>query len=349
VQQREGRVQPTKQGKGKAVNDNPSLESEADSMGKKAANGQQVDVAGKGSGVMKEDDPEFHYSYHEDKNVTDEDIADYRKRTEFEYDKKIKDNSNDSYMDQLDHLAYAGNAVYAAIDDAFFFQISAYMEAYDNVQAVFDAADERRANTAALFSVFLTFVAGFAGSLASGVLKNILGAVKAPGVAARGAIIEGIKDTLKLGVKSVKMPDPQFQESSGAKPMSLLLSGRKAIAGEKRWFADYLDMLSTYKKETEGLFSPLQALGQLKDEFTDIKTGAYEAKAKVDTKKLEIELWKGWIRQYGRKFYRHESCWGVWGTYEDQIPKEGYEHLEELGMSKDVVEALRGPLDTIIY
>jgi hypothetical protein len=53
VQQREGRVQPTKQGKGKAVNDNPSLESEADNMGKKAANGQQVDVAGKGSGVQK--------------------------------------------------------------------------------------------------------------------------------------------------------------------------------------------------------------------------------------------------------------------------------------------------------
>jgi hypothetical protein len=54
VQQREGRVQPTKQGKGKAVNDNPSLESEADNMGKKAANGQQVDIAGKGSGVQKE-------------------------------------------------------------------------------------------------------------------------------------------------------------------------------------------------------------------------------------------------------------------------------------------------------
>jgi hypothetical protein len=59
VQQREGRVQPTKQGKSKAVNDNPSLESEADNMGKKAANGQQVDVAGKGSGVQKQVDEDW--------------------------------------------------------------------------------------------------------------------------------------------------------------------------------------------------------------------------------------------------------------------------------------------------
>jgi hypothetical protein len=53
VQQRQGKVQPTKQGKGLSVNDNPSLESEADSMGKKAANGQQVDVVGNGSGVQR--------------------------------------------------------------------------------------------------------------------------------------------------------------------------------------------------------------------------------------------------------------------------------------------------------
>lgn len=46
VQQRQGRVQPTKQGKGMGVNDNPSLESEADTVGKKAANGQNVDVFG---------------------------------------------------------------------------------------------------------------------------------------------------------------------------------------------------------------------------------------------------------------------------------------------------------------
>ncbi|MEN8906383.1 MAG: hypothetical protein ABF289_10545, partial [Clostridiales bacterium] len=340
----------TKQGKGMSVNDNPSLESEADTMGKKAANGQQVDVAGKGSGVQKDEDPEYHYSYHEDKNITDEDIADYKERTEFEYDKKIKDNSNDSYMDQIDHLGYAGDAVYTAIKEAFYIQVKAYKEAYDNVQAVFDAASERRANTAALFSIFLTFVAGFAGSLASGVLKKVLGTVKVPGVAVRGAIIDGMKDTLKLGIKSVKIPEPQFQEASGSDPLSMLLSGQEAITSERRWFADYLDMLSTYKKDTEGLFSPLQALEQLKDEFVDLKTGAYEAKAKVDTKKLEIELWKGWIRQYGRKFFRHEACWGDWGTYEDQIPKEGYKHLsEELGMSKEVVEELRGPLETIIY
>ncbi len=40
VQQRQGRVQPTKQGKGIAVNDSPSLEQEADVMGKKAAEGK---------------------------------------------------------------------------------------------------------------------------------------------------------------------------------------------------------------------------------------------------------------------------------------------------------------------
>lgn len=44
VQQREGRVQPTTQTKGLAVNDNPSLENEADQFGKKAASGMQVPV-----------------------------------------------------------------------------------------------------------------------------------------------------------------------------------------------------------------------------------------------------------------------------------------------------------------
>jgi hypothetical protein len=45
VQQRQGRVKPTKeQGKGLSVNDNPSLENEADTKGKKAANGQTVNV-----------------------------------------------------------------------------------------------------------------------------------------------------------------------------------------------------------------------------------------------------------------------------------------------------------------
>ena len=42
VQQRQGRVQPTKQGKGLAVNDSPSLENEADVMGKKAAEGKKI-------------------------------------------------------------------------------------------------------------------------------------------------------------------------------------------------------------------------------------------------------------------------------------------------------------------
>ncbi len=43
VQQRHGRVQPVKQGKGMPVNDSPSLEDEADVMGKKAADGERVD------------------------------------------------------------------------------------------------------------------------------------------------------------------------------------------------------------------------------------------------------------------------------------------------------------------
>ncbi len=42
VQQRQGRVQPTKQGKGMPVNDNPSLENEADVMGKMAAEGKRI-------------------------------------------------------------------------------------------------------------------------------------------------------------------------------------------------------------------------------------------------------------------------------------------------------------------
>ena len=59
VQQRQGRVQPVKQGKGMPVNDNPSLENEADVMGKKAAEGETVDIKQKGSfqrSIQKKED-----------------------------------------------------------------------------------------------------------------------------------------------------------------------------------------------------------------------------------------------------------------------------------------------------
>gem|GEM_PF-3321829 len=56
VQQRQGRVKPTKQGKGMPINDNPALEKEADEMGIKAAQGKMVNIVGKGSGVQRKDE-----------------------------------------------------------------------------------------------------------------------------------------------------------------------------------------------------------------------------------------------------------------------------------------------------
>ena len=44
VQQRQGRGKPTKQGKGMSVNDSPSLEQEADVMGRRAAEGKFVEI-----------------------------------------------------------------------------------------------------------------------------------------------------------------------------------------------------------------------------------------------------------------------------------------------------------------
>jgi hypothetical protein len=44
VQQRQGRVSPTKQGKGISINDSPVLENEADVLGKKAALGQTINA-----------------------------------------------------------------------------------------------------------------------------------------------------------------------------------------------------------------------------------------------------------------------------------------------------------------
>ncbi len=55
VQQRQGRVQPTKQGKGMSVNDSPALENEADVMGARAAQGKDAQVVGVGNGVQKQD------------------------------------------------------------------------------------------------------------------------------------------------------------------------------------------------------------------------------------------------------------------------------------------------------
>ncbi len=77
VQQRQGRVKPTKeQGKGLAVNDNPSLENEADFMGARAAQGKDAQVVGVDSGndiQRKKDNDEDVYGYYkikeEDKSL----------------------------------------------------------------------------------------------------------------------------------------------------------------------------------------------------------------------------------------------------------------------------------------
>src|SRR6056297_3242430 len=55
VQQREGRVKPTTQGKGMPVNTDERLEKEADEQGKQAAQGKMADVKGRGSGVQRQE------------------------------------------------------------------------------------------------------------------------------------------------------------------------------------------------------------------------------------------------------------------------------------------------------
>jgi hypothetical protein len=55
VQQQEGRVKPTIQKKGVAVNDDKGLEKEADEMGKLAAQGEFAEVRGNGSGIQKKE------------------------------------------------------------------------------------------------------------------------------------------------------------------------------------------------------------------------------------------------------------------------------------------------------
>lgn len=50
LQQRQGQVKPTKQGKGMAVNDSPALEKEADEMGKRAADGKVSKYSAVGNG-----------------------------------------------------------------------------------------------------------------------------------------------------------------------------------------------------------------------------------------------------------------------------------------------------------
>ncbi|MBL6448800.1 DUF4157 domain-containing protein [Fulvivirga sp. 29W222] len=58
VQQRQGRVKATTQAKGAPVNDDPTLEREADEMGKKAVQGKFADVKGSsGNAVQMQEDP----------------------------------------------------------------------------------------------------------------------------------------------------------------------------------------------------------------------------------------------------------------------------------------------------
>lgn len=58
VQQRQGRVTPTTQGKGMSVNNDSALENEADTMGMLAAQGKNAQVGGKGNGVQKKSNNE---------------------------------------------------------------------------------------------------------------------------------------------------------------------------------------------------------------------------------------------------------------------------------------------------
>lgn len=62
IQQKEGRVKANTQAKGVAVNDDPALESEADLMGKKAANGQHVIVQKKSALSVQKQQAQFPWS-----------------------------------------------------------------------------------------------------------------------------------------------------------------------------------------------------------------------------------------------------------------------------------------------
>jgi hypothetical protein len=349
VQQRQGRVQPTKQGKGLSINDNPSLENEADTMGKKAANGQQTDVAGKGNGLQKEDDPKYTYGHTKDKSVTDKKIKDYHDDNLSEIKTSVKKNKGD-YMDELAILQNNGLAVFSAMRNGFNKQADAYKQAYNNVEIVLNDVSKERQSYAALMGVFITFVAGFAGAFTSGLMKSVMGNMKLTigGIAAKDCIIDGLKDVLKDRIKAggKTLTAPKKNNVVGKMdPLGFYMRGKEAIEAEEDWFNKYIAFLSNHKFELEGVFSPLEALDFLSYEFAEKLAGGYEAESRADTKELEKMIWKSWLKANGKKAVQTHSYISSSTGEKYTIPGKVLDHLkDELGISEKEAKKMVGPL-----
>lgn len=164
------------------------------------------------------------------------------------------------------------------------------------------------------------FVAGFAGALAEGMMKSVCGRLTNfvnIGVKATDAIAIGLVDVMKnqiSGAGSISKFEITMPKSQGfSDPTSFKDKGEAMITAEKANFTRYIQWLGNNKQSLEGNISPADIFKQNITHLASLQAGGFEARGKTDTKALERELWKSWIKKNGKK---NEFCFKrLWNEF----------------------------------
>jgi len=354
VQQREGRVKPTTQGKGMPVNTDPALEKEADKQGKQAAQGKMADVIGRGNGVQKYDDSETNYSYREDESVTDESVKEFNDELVTEISDSARDYSTEDYLNQVRLLDDNLEAVYDKVESGFSQQAAAFLEAYNNYKNVLEAENQRRETIASILSIFIGFVAGFAGAMAEGMMKTVCGRFNQfvnIGVKYTDGIAMGVVDVMKSQIGSAAEPQkfstnlPKMGQGF-SDPSSFEANGRALINKEKSEASRYIQWLTNHKYDLKGHFSPAAVVKGNAEQLASLQAGGYEAEANADTKELEKMLWKSWIQKNGKRVITNYGYLTVSKHEEYNIPDKVLTHLkDDLGITEEKAKEWAGPLN----
>ncbi|MGK0365575.1 MAG: hypothetical protein ACI85O_002641 [Saprospiraceae bacterium] len=361
VQQRQGRVQPTAQAKGIAVNDDKGLEAEADDMGKRAAQGKFIgnqsaenltpsNIQQQKTVLQKYDDSVVTYENERNSNISRESILEDQANRQSNIEQGAQEYDG-NYDVSLSALKTNIDTTYRHVISGFAAQMAVLQEAYTNMSGVLDAVNKRKQNTAAIINAFLGFVlsvgAGLAGPLMASIigktgLASVMNLTTATATNFNTAIGGTILSTLKgqITVAGINVPEATANASGGGhnNPEAVQRDGDAVIQAEYAYALDLVAILTNRKSDCIGIINPATILRNQASILAEKQAAGVSASAGASTKEMEKALWQSWIAENGSQ-RGVSGGYGVTTTYDKyHVDKEIVEHLkDDLGIAESVL------------
>lgn len=331
VQQREGNIKPTTEVGGMGVNNDASLENEADVKGKQAA--QAKFAGGEGGGFSpasaasssvvqrySESPVEYNHDGHDMSADREQELQGQTETAMSERSSRDagRELTEGQYTAEVQSLQSNVNAAYRSMKAGYEVQMAAFLEAHNNMKGVLAAVSKHEQQMAVIAGIFLSVVTGVAGGLVSGMMTGIMartlggraGSWLNLGQAAQttlntslaGGVIDGIKGVISLGAGASAVPDAtgMTQSPGFSDPASASANGISTIDAEWSYFAQLIQTLTNYREECMGAnVRPSAILGRYANQLASKQTAGASASSGSDTKAIEKALWRSWISANG--------------------------------------------------